>query len=232
MSNLIRGQGEDNMNKVICLVFCVIVFCGCNNHSSNTNTLNVIKVDSTALKDSLFKVELIEKEGIKAIGNINFYVSEKEFEKQVDSFKNPLWNKGIGKKGLYSLGEYQFNVIDGNFLNDSLFNVHIWGSKINYDDYEIEMPNQCNALLSILTEKYGIPNEKNELPAWSNMSNNDVKFIAKWNLGFKNLLVWVVCFGSDYRLDFCYYVPEIADRKKILEKRETKNTNQKAAEIL
>jgi len=226
------------MKRIVFVLMVLMVFVGCNHipNSSNINS-SIIEVDSVALKDSLFKVDLIKNEGVKAIGNIDFFISEKEFNQQKEIFLRPLIHTiSLGSVGSYTsgykLGEYKFYHMNGNFFNDSLFNVHIIGDKISYDEYSTLMPKQYESLLSILTEKYGFPNEKKELPDWSYMSNNSTLALAKWNLGFKKLFVFINCFGVNYRLDFCYYVTEMEDRKNKFEEEELKNTNQKAAEKL
>jgi hypothetical protein len=225
------------MKKMFLIFMLVLLFVGCENKSNPNIAIIHVEIDSVALKDSIYKVELIKNEGIKAIGNINFYISEKEFEKQKEAFLKPLtYTINVGAAGSYNdgyiLGKYRFNYIKGLFFNDSLYTVHVLGYQIEYDNYDTKMQQQYEILLSILTEKYGLPNAKNELPSWSSMSNNENILIARWDLGFKNLFVFVVCSGVYYRLDFCYYVPEMSDRKNELEKEESKNTNQKAAEIL
>ena len=214
---------------VFILTVVAVMLAGCNNRT-NTNTdtkTNVVVVDSIALK----KAELIKNEGIKAIGNINFFISKEEFDKQENLFKEQLKTTDIYKNG-YFLGDYNFWNITGSFFNDSLFNVHMIGARIQYDDYNYRMPKQYESLLSILTEKYGLPDEKKELPAWSDMSNNSTWILAEWNLGFKKLFVIINCLGVDYRLDFFYYVPEVANRKKQAEKEQTEQNNHKAVEAL
>lgn len=217
------------MKKLLFSLFAVVLIVSCVQKSNKQTPLE--NVDSVALKDVAFKSKLIQEEGIKAIGNIDFYISKEEFDKQQKIFKEPLYHTNINDNG-YFLGEYNFINIDGNFLNDSLLNVHFWGNTITYDEYAAKMPNQYEALFSILNTKYGLPEYKKELPEWMQISNKDAKILAEWNLGFKKILVWVVCIGSNYRLDFAYYVPEMATRKNAMEKEESIKINQKAAEIL
>lgn len=224
-------------NFLFCLLAVVaLVSCGNGSKSSNqTSKSNAI--DSIALKDSLFKQSVIKEESNKAIANINFFTSKAEFSKQKEVFLTPLIHTiSLGSAGSYTdgylLGEYAFDDMKGNFYNDSLFNVHIIGQPINYEDYNDKIPKQCEALITILSNKYGSPNEINELPAWTTMSKNDVFFIARWNLGFKNLFVWISCSGVEYSLDFCYYVPELADKKNKGESENSNNINKEASEIL
>lgn len=203
----------------------------CNNRPNSATSNNEVKVDSIALKDSIFKETLINNEGNKAIGNIDFFISKEEFNKQQKLFKETLYHTNIYDNG-YFLGEYNFTNIDGSFLNDSLLNVHFWGNSIQYDEYAVEMPKQYAALITILNTKYGLPEYINDLPEWSQISNKDVRMLAEWNLGFKRLLVWVVSIGAKYRLDFAYYVPEMTTRKNQIEDEEKTKSNLKAAEIL
>lgn len=216
----------------------VVALASCGNGSkSSSQATKLNAIDSIALKDFLFKQSIIKKEGHKAIANINFFTSKAEFCKQKEVFLTPLIHTiSLGSAGSYTdgylLGEYAFDDVKGNFFNDSLFNVHIIGQPINYENYNNKMPKQCEALITILSNKYGSPNEKNELPEWANMSKNDVYFIARWDLGFKNLFVWVSCSGVKYSLDFCYYVPELADKKNKSEDNNSKNINKEASEFL
>lgn len=220
------------MKKFLFGLFALVLVAGCVQKSTKQGQQKTTEnVDTIALKDAAFKSKLIQEEGIKAIGNIDFYISKEEFDKQQKIFKEPLYHTNINDNG-YFLGEYNFTNIDGNFLNDSLLNVHFWGNTIKYDEYASKMPNQYNALLSILNTKYGLPEYEKELPEWSKVPSENVVMLGEWNLGFKRLLVWVVSIGANYRLDFAYYVPEMATRKNEIEKEESIKTNQKAAEIL
>lgn len=225
------------MKKVLFCLLAVFMLASCGNGSKSSNKVAINAIDSTALEDSLFKQTVIKNEGIKAIGNIDFYISKTEYFKQEEVFLNPLRHIiSLGSAGSYSdgylLGEYAFDDMKGNFYNDSLFNVHIIGRPIKYEEYNNKMPKQYETLLSILSKKYGKPSEKNNLPEWSAMSKNDVFFIARWELGFKNLFVWVTCSGVNYSLDFCYYIPKLADKKNKNGDEESAKLNEKALETL
>jgi len=217
--------------KYFSIIICFIFLLACNNNHNAKNTAE-LKIDSLAVKDSLFKAELIRKEGVKAIGNINFYISEKEFEKQKDIYLKSLSHKNEFGFDEYSIGEFSVLTVSGNFFNDSLFSIQIRGIPISYDEYNSKMPKQFETLMSILVEKYGNPYEKKELPEWNAMPNNSTWILAQWHLGFKDLLMYINCGGSTYSIDFCYYVPELADRRIKIEEEKSIQINKKAVEKL
>lgn len=225
------------MEKLLLGLLAAFLLVGCVGNQNRTSLTSNIEIDSVAIKDSLLKTNIANTEGNRAIGNIDFYISETEFKKQKEIFLKPLVHIiNVGSAGSYTdgynIGEYNFSTINGKFYNDSLFNVHISGDYIKYDNYDNKMPKQYNALISIFKEKYGVPNVLNDLPAWSNIAKNDARIIAEWHLGFKSILVWVACHGVYYDLNFAYYIPAMAKRKNDFEERASKELNSDASKIL
>ena len=222
--------------KNVPIYLILLILFGC-----NVRTKDNTEIDS-------FKGELIKKEGTKAIGNINFFISEDEFKKQKEIFLKQLrdtvfitqnQSNGGYKSIKCKLGEYYIKDIKGDFFNDSLYSITIYGDGYSNHSYPQLMPGQYKSLLSILTEKYGKPDENIELPYQPSTSIiGDI--LAKWNLGFKNLNIFLgysyESNGDNYHVNFYYYVPEIRDRKEKIEKElkeEQSNTvNKKAIESL
>ena len=160
------------MQKLLLGLLAAFTLAGCGGNQNRTPLTSNIEIDSVAIKDSLLKAKIVKAEGNRAIGNIDFYISETEFKKQKGIFIKPLVKTvDVGSGGSYTdgynIGEYNFSTLNGIFYNDSLFNVHISGGYIKYDNYDNRMPKQYNALISIFKEKYGTPNVLNGLPAWS-----------------------------------------------------------------
>lgn len=215
---------------VTIVLSCLLLFCGCAGNQASKKENNM-PIDSVALRDSVFKTELIQNEGNKAIGNIDFFISQEEFDKQVDLFKSPLEAKSIYQTGYY-LGDYNFWSINGAFFNDSLMNVHVRGGYIGYDLYKTQMPEQYKSLLSILKEKYGLPQYEKELPDALTVLDYGSIVLAEWNLGFKSLLVFVNCMDFDYRLDFAFYVPALTKRAKDKKMDESDKRNKEASKLL
>jgi len=216
---------------IFILAIATVMFAGCNNRTNTDTKTNVVVVDSIALK----KTELIINEGIKAIGNIDFYISEQEFKKQQKIFLQPLIRTvSLGSAGSYNdgyiIGEYKFNEIKGTFFNDSLFNVHIWGNKVDYDTYNTQMKQQYDVLLQILEAKYGLPEFSKPFPDRSTFDK--VNILAEWDLDFKKIIVVILRFGLDYRLDFSFYVPEMAERNNKAKQIESDKKNTDAVNIL
>lgn len=137
-------------------------------------------------------VNIPESEQLKAIGDINFFISEKTFNIEKDAFlkssHNPDSEDLYSTSLSYRLGKYEFLRMDSHFNNDSLFYVSLIGY-IYRENFIPNFKNQYDALYALLSTKYGNPTEKVELPAEVDLIKNKEIICALWELGNKNIII-------------------------------------------
>lgn len=237
-----------NSIKFITL-FITLIFLSCGNtEKKQANEFQEKK--EKAIKDSINlvnKIKLEQKKKIKdsiinieqniAIGNIKFGITKKEFEKDKKTFlKKCKLPEMEYYKNLtffyYKLGEYGFSSLYGWYHNDSLYNIRLTGPIVEYDEYNRIMPDQYEALMNILTKKYGKPLKENGLPEWTKLDKGYFKRAAIWIIGNKRIEVRISCEGVKYYLNLEIFKPEV-ERQIQKEKEEKENkATQDALEIL
>lgn len=200
----------------------ILVFqSSCQNTGTNGDKLSEAKVDQDSLnrerrkaeqRDSILKVE--EK---KAISNILFGISEKEFEKQQKIFlKKSEKVDFIGDDGEkfydYFIGNYEFISIDPLLYQKKLYGIEIKGEFIKYENYNSEMPVQKEALVEVLTEKFGAPEFVYPLKAWHTIEKDERYESARWRIGKKIINTYISNRGLYYTYDMSIFLPEINGR--------------------
>jgi hypothetical protein len=179
------------------LIILVPIFWSCRqNNNQNSTNLSSPNEQNVQQIDSVTK-----REQDKAIGDINFFISEKQFNKEKDSFlkKCKLPKYEFYKNATiidYKIGGYGFNSLDGWFYKDSLYSVEMTGCIISYNDYDRIMPDQYNALFDVLKLKYGNPKTEISLPSWSSIDKGYFKSCAIWNIGDKKIEARIVSSGT------------------------------------
>ncbi len=142
-------------------------------------------------KDTVI-VNIPESEQLKAIGDINFFISEKTFNIKKDAFlkssHNPDSEDLYSTSLSYRLGKYEFLRMDSHFNNDSLFYVSLIGY-IYRENFIPNFKNQYDALYALLSTKYGNPTEYVELPTEVDLIKNKEIICALWELGNKNIII-------------------------------------------
>jgi hypothetical protein len=164
--------------------------------------------------DSITKVEQD-----KAIGDIRFYISEKQFNKDKEAFikKCKLPKYEFYKNATIidnKIGGYGFNSVNGWFYKDSLYSVELTGCLIDYDEYDIVMPDQYNALIELLKSKYGQPKTDNGFPSWTSIEKGYFRRCAVWEIGDKVIEARISCGGTNYTLNLAVLKPAIENLVK------------------
>ena len=148
-------------------------------------------ISNQSTKDTVTAI-IPEAEQLKAIGNINFFISEKAFNIEKDTFlkssHNPESDEQYSVSLPYKLGKYEFLRLDSHFNNDSLFYVSLIGF-VYRDNFTPDFKNQYDALYTILSTKYGNPTEKAELPTEVSLITDKEVICALWELGNKNIII-------------------------------------------
>lgn len=194
--------------------------------------------DTTAIvEDPLAEIraqraEKFKDEEDKVVGSIKFFTSEKEWNKNADARYFEFKNDDPNISSTCRIGNYGFVTEYPSFYNDSLYKVHIRGDITGYDYYKHEIPANYKVALDLYTQKYGEPDEKFELPAAHETSNNSLIRLASWQIGPKS--IWIDLNSDDYKysIDIIITRTDIADRvKREQAKKERNNTTADADKI-
>ncbi|PKH50837.1 hypothetical protein CXF68_09125 [Tenacibaculum sp. Bg11-29] len=164
-----------------------------------------------AREDSIIAIEQN-----KVIGDIFFGTSLEEYKKKKKLFIKKTKNTGRGSNGLHkqNIGDYEFNDIYGGFHNEKLYRIDVLGNGIHYDNYNIEMPKQVEAIKLPYIEKYGKPNIYNEIPKWHRINKGYTYLISSWTVGSKKIELRIEPDGNYNRLLVKIFQPTIANQIK------------------
>lgn len=214
--------------KYIFLLSAVILLSACNNGSKQSNFTESDSISVTEDAKAQAKLERAEKfksEDDKVLGKTKFFISQKEWEKNIDEhfseFINP--DKSIGAP-YYIVGNYGFFTSYPAFYNDSLYKVQIRGTFAYHDDYASKIPADYKAIMDLLTKKYGEPDESIELPKFHQTPSNAFVPLAAWEVGPRMISVVLNCDNAKYGIDLFIYRKDIADRK---DREEREKANQR-----
>jgi hypothetical protein len=196
--------------------------CGTGGQQHNDQTIQDSATQAVLKKqeqDRLQKDSITKAEQDKAIGDIRFYISEKQFNKDKEAFikKCKLPKYEFYKNATIidnKIGGYGFNSVDGWFYKDSLYSIELTGCLIDYDEYDIIMPDQYNALMELLKSKYGQPKTDNGFPSWTSIDKGYFRRCAVWEIGDKVIEARISCGGTYYTLNLAVLKPAIEDLVK------------------
>ncbi|MEO6686053.1 MAG: hypothetical protein ABIN24_08810 [Dyadobacter sp.] len=187
------------------------------------DSLPAPKIDSTIL---------IEQN--KAIGEIKFGISEKQFDKEKEVFdkKNevPAWEGSTAKT--HKIGAYEYTWLNGYFNNDNLYKIMFQGGFIKYDDYDRDMSTPYYALLNMLKTKYGSPSIDRGLPSWTQIDKDYFQRCAEWTIGNRTIELRIHCHGTYYSLDLVSFKPEVEMRLQLIEDEKKKALQEKGTKAL
>lgn len=199
-------------------LFAICILSACNNNSKQTTASEADSVQVAVDPKAQLKLERAEKfksEDDKVLGNTKFFVSQKDWEKNVDGnfseFRNP--DNSIGAP-YYIIGNYGFFTSYPAFYNDSLYKVQIRGTFAYQDNYDTKIPSDYKAITDLLTKKYGEPDESIELPKFYQTPSNAFVPLAAWEVGPRMIAVVLNCDNAKYGIDLIIYRKDIADRKE------------------
>lgn len=184
-----------------------IVACG-NNQTAKTVESDTIVEDSipTIIEPS---PSFAEEEG-KVIAELNFFISEKDFDKNKDKYLADI--RGSYD---YEIGTYICSHVDGQFENDSLYYVTFIGQPYESDDYRRETIRQYQDLVKLYKSKYGDPSyEVSDFPECYELSEGESYYLANWDLGNRKIHISLKDRSPYYSLNLSIYRDDIARRIK------------------
>lgn len=223
------------------LIFIVTLFgCGTGGQQHNDQAIQDSASQAELKKqeqDRLQKDSTTKAEQDKAIGDIRFYISEKQFNKDKEVFikKCKLPKYEFYKNATiidYKIGGYGFNSVDGWFYKDSLYSIELTGCLIDYDEYDIVMPDQYNALMELLKSKYGQPKTDNGFPSWTSIDKGYFRRCAVWKIGDKVIEARISCSGTNYTLNLAVLKPAIEDLVKMEADKKAEEETKKGSSVL
>ncbi|MDE7462143.1 MAG: hypothetical protein K2M88_03185 [Muribaculaceae bacterium] len=188
----------------------------CSNSTKQENSIandSIVAINNKA-QIIAERAEKFKAEDDKVLGNIKFFISQKEWEKNINEnlseFRNP--DRSIGAS-YYIIGNYGFFTSYPAFYNDSLYKVQIRGTFAYHDDYAAKIPADYKAIMDLLTIKYGEPDESIELPKFHQTPSDGLIPLAAWQVGPRMISVVLNCDNAKYGIDLFIYRKDIADRK-------------------
>lgn len=194
----------------------IIMIASCTSQSAETETSHSRIIDSAKLRDSLDRIELAKADEKKVIGDIEFGITEKVFNKQSDKFRKSSFQKS-DVLSPYHIGEYKFSDLNGRFDDKKLYSVTLKGRYIHYDDYKSELLHQVDFLKTMLNKKYGEPTSGDGAPPWHRTDNGYSYLAYSWGIGTKTIAIRVTDRELYYTVDLEIYQPDI---EELIEKRE------------
>ena len=177
---------------------------GCNQNNPQSAS---VKLDSTNIKIEQLKTLEKIKDQRKVIGDIEFGINKMSFTRSKNKFLKASHPNEY--KTQYSLGNYIFSTIEGEFNESKLYKVVISGSYIHYDAYNSELISQVEALKLILQKKYGEPTSGDGAPQWHKTDKHYSYLAYEWVVGLKSIQMRVCNRGLYFTLDIHIFQPEV-----------------------
>ena len=204
-----------NKKQIISSLFLVtMMLMACSNEPKSNN--EVITNDTIQTKDSVAQPEINRVDENKALGNIEFGITNKQFEADLIKFQNTLEHNEF--KTLFVIGEYICTDIQGSFENNKLYKLTTTGDFISYQRYKEELVPQVEILKEMIAKKYGEPHSGSGAPV-INQSKKGFSYLAySWTIGSKAIEIRVTNRDLYYSADLKIYQPEI---ENLIHKRES-----------
>lgn len=209
-----------NIITFLILLFFILQSCG---NKEKQRVIELQEKKEKTLLDSIDLVNKLKKDSLNniqekiAIGNINFGINRKEYEKEEIKFLNATNSK---------LGSFKFR-LKPDFYEDNrgLWHLYLFGETRNHSYFNDFMLSDFKELKTILTKKYGKPTEEsiyNNLPQ------------LQWNIGNKTINLTISENNYDYTmiLKFRYQAQEEKNKIEQDIKKREKESIEKAVENL
>ena len=190
-----------------------VVFLACNSTSRYKLTrADSLRIDSEAQSDlassKLSAMDSIEQD--KALGNIMFDISSKEYKVQEKVF---LKNKRSDEfKIAHFIGDYEFWNLTPYFSKGKLYKLQLNGRSDSYEEYKTSTQQQFNAIYKTLTEKFRKPDIDNGLIPWYRTEKNYWYTLAEWNIGNKQVSIMMSNEGLNNRIDLLILKKDVQNR--------------------
>ena len=211
--------------KQITLLLITLIFLSCGNSEkqqskkvqekivrAKKNSVELVKknrLDSiTKVKDSILEIEQM-----KAIGDIKFFMSEKETKEKISEFiKKSERTKYSNSDSKYPfIGNYEmhYNGLKGYYKNDKLYKLKITGNYIEWEKYETKVPKELGYIKQVIELKYGEPEFSKDIPQRYLINNNEIYLIYSWQVGVKSINVVIEDVGLYYKVNVLIYLPSV-----------------------
>lgn len=164
------------------VAFIIIWFCAACNTNEPTSRINQIDTVSK----SQYSDSFIANEESKAIGNIFFGISEKQYPKEETTF-----NKTTERKDVivyHYIGNFNYFRIQPYFYEDKLYKIELTGH-ISMLDYNSEASTVVNEISKVIELKYGIPTKTYPIPEILQMDDKHIYTIKTWEIGKKRISI-------------------------------------------
>ncbi|MEJ7826882.1 MAG: hypothetical protein WKF91_01755 [Segetibacter sp.] len=188
------------LRVTITLLTLALLSCNTNDTTKNNSSTSLSDTASTQLKKK-YSDSLIKNEENKALGDINFGMSEKEVKKLIDKFKdnNKRPHKILDEVFYdYFIGNFEFSTIWDFYHNKKLYQLTVLGDLIMWDNYSKEVSDKISSISNVLSQKFGEPDEEKPIPQSYQMEKGFTYLIKAWNIGKKRIEVRIEDNGTSY----------------------------------
>ncbi|WP_432710835.1 hypothetical protein [Pedobacter sp.] len=174
------------------LCFALALLMACSNDPKTKDA--TIVADTLSKKDTTSTPMFSAADENKVIGNINFGIDKKQFQKDEQTFMATLDHNE--HQTTYAIGGYLFSDLNGKFNNDKLNELDMTGDLIHRDRYEEELLPQVEILKDLVAKKYGKAHQGAGAPAYQDLKKDDSNNAYSWTIGSKVININVVNRGD------------------------------------
>lgn len=169
--------------------------------------------------DSLdLKADEHHKDEGKVLADLNFFISEKDFDKNVDKYL-----QNLGESPFHKIGLFEFGKPTGSFMNDSLYYVVCKGYLSDSSKFDSELARQYDDLVRTYSNKYGEPAYVPSFPERDKVQDYNPYYLAHWSLGQREVQISVHCSDYQYWIELSIYRKDFTKRNAELYEQEHKN---------
>lgn len=207
----------------IAVISLLMISCG-NSSQKKTGWVSAHNLEVKMTK----RDSLIATESDKAIANINFFISEQEFEKQKEIFYSDFSVDGDYGLTDYKIGDYQFFQIEGLFDDGELYAIIIRGYPVSHEYYDTDIRRRYFAIFNIFKAKYGDISFHSMIPDWHETTSGYSYTISRWELGKRWVELRISDRGTSHGVDVYIFRKDIKEKLDAAQKEEIEN-NAKSA---
>lgn len=207
----------------------LLLFAGCTGGQDKAYIPEVVSAPPAKYTDSF-----IQAEQNKAISDIRFGITEKEFNSLADKLKRETRKPDPHLKGWYDyyLGNFEYEYINGEFHEKKLWQVSLDGKLLSYDEYDTYMPGAVSRLESVITPKFGNADLAYPIPSWTDMEKNFTYLVKRWEVGDKRIEIRINAFSTSYKPILIMCQPKVQQQIESLEREREAAELEKGKEIL
>jgi len=211
------------MSKIYIFIFFPIFVFSCTNKTKITEAQKQEKIIADSIADVNSKKaqiaqqkrdSILDIEQMKAIGDIEFLMSEIETKEKIKEFiKSSQRTKYSSSDLKYPfIGNYEFSEfgMEGFYNNDRLYMLKITGSGVGWEKYENKIPKELAYIKQVVELKYGEPKITKEIPQRYLINEDENYLMYSWQVGVKSINIVIHDSGQFYRVNVIIYLPSVA----------------------